>query len=254
MKREKLQDAIGMVGDDLIAEAANHKKKRKVLRIIPIVAILTCISILVGVVALRPNEEKTSVPSVNEDMLADNAGDDIEENIQESADDVSKNEYYYSLDYCLSKATYPERVLNYSLNADLNDTVAYDRWWEDRNSFRADYDSNTPEPLGRPAAIRINGKGLGWDPTDITDGNPYNSRLPKITGAQDITIDTDTEYSPKTGVKAYDTCGMDITEKLEITGNVVSSRPGKYKVTYSVTDALNRSNKIDIWVTVKNND
>ena len=47
---------------------------------------------------------------------------------------------------------------------------------------------------------------------------------------------------------------MDITEKLEITGNVVSSRPGKYKVTYSVTDALNRSNKIDIWVTVKNND
>ena len=116
------------------------------------------------------------------------------------------------------------------------------------------YDSNTPEPLGRPAAIRINGKGLGWDPTDITDGNPYNSRLPKITGAQDIPTDTDTEYSPKTGVKAYDTCGMDITEKLEITGNVVSSRPGKYKVTYSVTDALNRSNKIDIWVTVKNND
>ena len=145
MKREKLQDAIGMVGDDLIAEAANHKKKRKVLRIIPIVAILTCISILVGVVALRPNEEKTSVPSVNEDMLADNAGDDIEENIQESADDVSKNEYYYSLDYCLGKAVYPERVTNYSLNADLNDTVAYDRWWEDRNSFRADYDSNTPD-------------------------------------------------------------------------------------------------------------
>ncbi len=116
------------------------------------------------------------------------------------------------------------------------------------------YDSNTPEPLGRPASIRINGKGLGWDPTDITSGNPYNSRLPKITGAQDITVDTDSDFSPSDGVKAYDICGMDITEKMEITGNVVLSRPGKYKVTYSVTDALNRSNKIDIWVTVKNND
>lgn len=116
------------------------------------------------------------------------------------------------------------------------------------------YDSNTPEPLGRPAAIRINGKGLGWDPTDISPGNPYNSRLPRIEGVKDITIDAGSYYSPSEGIKAFDTCNNDITESIRITGNVLTSRPGKYKLTYSVTDALHRTNSADIWVTVKNND
>lgn len=116
------------------------------------------------------------------------------------------------------------------------------------------YDSNKPEPLGRPEAIRINGKGLGWDPTDRTKGNPYNSKLPSFTGAEDITIEEDSDYSPKQGVKALDTCGSDITDKMQITGKVVTSRPGKYKVTYSVTDALNRSQSVDVWVTVVKSD
>lgn len=113
------------------------------------------------------------------------------------------------------------------------------------------YDSDKPEPLGIPAAIRINGKGFGWDPTDRTAGNPYNSTLPKITGAENITIDEGSDYSPKQGVKAFDTCGSDITEKMRITSNVVTSRPGKYKVTYSITDALNRSQSVDVWITVQ---
>ena len=113
------------------------------------------------------------------------------------------------------------------------------------------YDSTKPEPLGRPAAIRINGKGLGWDPTDRIGGNPYNSRLPQIIGAEDKTIAVGTAYSPRDGIKVTDTCGSDITESVSVTGNVVTSRPGKYKVTYSVTDALNRSNSKDIWITVK---
>ena len=112
------------------------------------------------------------------------------------------------------------------------------------------YDSDKPEPLGRPEAIRINAKGLGWDPTDRIGGNPYNSSLPKITGAEDMTIEEDSDYSPGQGVKAVDTCGSDITEKMEITGNVVTSRPGRYKVTYSVTDALNRSQSVNVWITV----
>ena len=116
------------------------------------------------------------------------------------------------------------------------------------------YDSDKPEPLGRPEAIRINGKGLGWDPTDRTKGNPYNSKLPTFTGAEDITIEEDSDYSPKQGIKALDTCGSDITDKMQITGNVVTSRPGKYKVTYSVTDALNRSQSVDVWVTVVKSD
>ena len=113
------------------------------------------------------------------------------------------------------------------------------------------YDSDKPEPLGRPDAIRINAKGLGWDPTDRTGGNPYNSSLPKITGAADITIDEGSSYSPSQGVKALDTCGTDITAKMQINGNVVTTRPGRYKVTYSITDALNRRQSADVWVTVK---
>ena len=112
------------------------------------------------------------------------------------------------------------------------------------------YDSNTPEPLGKPAAIKINGSGLGWDPTDRQSGNPYNSRLPQITGAKDMTITQGSEYLPKDGITAADTCGSDITESIEVTGNVVTTRKGKYKVTYSVTDVLHRTNSVDVWITV----
>ena len=140
MKREKLQDAVGMIGDDLIEEAANYKKKRNIFRWIPAVAILLCISILMGVVALRPKEEN----------LKDSPTPEIVPEIADEAEDVNieysmTDEHYYSLDYCLSKATYPERVLNYNLNADLNDQNAYEKWREDVSSYRTAYDSNAPD-------------------------------------------------------------------------------------------------------------
>lgn len=144
MKREKLQDAVGMIGDDLIEEAANYNnKKKKRLRWIPAVAILLCISVLMGVVALRPNDEKLT-DNVQEEIASENAdaAEDAEDvNIEYSTAD----KVYYNLDYCLNRAVYPVRVQNYSLNSDLNDQDAYEKWWEDRNSFRADYDSNTPD-------------------------------------------------------------------------------------------------------------
>ncbi len=139
MKREKLQDAVGMVGDDLIAEASNYKKKRK-LRWIPAVAILLCISVLMGVVALRPNNEKLT-DTVKEEAAPENTDDAEDVNIEHSTAD----KVYYNLDYCLNRAVYPARVQNYSLNTDSNDQDAYDTWWEDRNAFRAPYDSDTPD-------------------------------------------------------------------------------------------------------------
>ena len=147
MKREKLQDAVGMVGDDLIAEAADYKiKKRRKFRWIPAVAILLCISVLMGVAALQQNKESISETPENENsLLADSADDNIKENIQESATDVSKTENYYSLDYCLGKAVYPTRVQNYTFNTDPNDLNAYDSWQKEVESFRAAYDSNTPD-------------------------------------------------------------------------------------------------------------
>ncbi|MBR6513956.1 MAG: hypothetical protein IKT46_03885 [Clostridia bacterium] len=132
MKREKLQDAVGMVGEDLIDEAANYKKKRIKLRWIPVVAVLLCISILIGLVAFRPQKE--SLSEAPQDQSDNENAADINEIIPE-----------YNFEYCVSRAVYPERVLNYNLSTDLNDSDAYEKWWEERNTFRADYDALTPD-------------------------------------------------------------------------------------------------------------
>lgn len=162
MKREKLQDAIGMVGDDLIKEASDHKIKKK-FRWIPAVAILLCISVLAGTAALHfgrggINKESHMEPGIQEvgpqlqenaDENGDENGDDAEDIVYEHfTDSTGKNENYYSLDYCLTRAVYPERVLNYNLTSDLNDQSSYENWREDRNSFRADYDALSPD-LGK---------------------------------------------------------------------------------------------------------
>ena len=112
------------------------------------------------------------------------------------------------------------------------------------------YDNDNPGPLGKPETIKITDKDCGWDPTDYDKSNPYNSKIPQITGAADVKIKAGAEYDVKSGVKALDTCGNDITDKLVITGHVDPNRAGVYKVTYSVTDALHRSKTINITVTV----
>ena len=53
------------------------------------------------------------------------------------------------------------------------------------------------------------------------------------------------------GVTAVDTCGSDITDKIEYTGRVLTERKGEYRLTYNVTDALNRTDTVNITVTVE---
>ena len=69
-----------------------------------------------------------------------------------------------------------------------------------------------------------------------------------------MTISAGSDYDAKEGVTATDTCDNDITDKLEIIGNVVPERAGVYKVTYRVTDVLNRTAEKEITVTVEDND
>lgn len=113
------------------------------------------------------------------------------------------------------------------------------------------FDSDDPLPLGKPETIRITDKTLGWDPTDNDRENPYNSKFPTISGAWDTTLSRGADYDIKSGVTARDTCSNDISDKLEIIGSVNPDRAGVYKVTYTVTDALNRSARKDITVTVE---
>lgn len=112
------------------------------------------------------------------------------------------------------------------------------------------YDDDNAGPLGKPCTIKITDKKCGWDPTDDNEKNPYNYKNPEIKGASDCTIKIGDSFYPLVGVSAVDTCSNDITDKIEITGNVISSKEGTYKVTYYVQDAMRRSAKADITVRV----
>ena len=112
-------------------------------------------------------------------------------------------------------------------------------------------DAENAGPLGKPDAIKITDFTNKWDPTDSNKKCPYAKATPIISGANDYTIKSGGEFYALAGVTAVDTCGNDITSNIEVFGNVVTTRKGKYKVTYSVTDALKRTSSVTITVTVQ---
>lgn len=114
------------------------------------------------------------------------------------------------------------------------------------------YDDSNPGPLGKPEAIRITDLQNGWDPTDDNKNNPYLNKTPQINGVSDITINVGDDFDVLKGVSALDTCGNDVTDKMVVTGNVISSKAGEYKVTYEVEDAMHRTARADIVITVEN--
>ncbi len=113
------------------------------------------------------------------------------------------------------------------------------------------YESEEPGPLGKPETIKITDFNCGWDPTDSNENNPYYFKKPVISGAQDKSISKGSSFEPLNGITATDTCGNDISGKIECMGNVLTSKPGTYKLTYRVTDALHRTSSTDITITVQ---
>lgn len=113
------------------------------------------------------------------------------------------------------------------------------------------YDSN-PGPLGKPESMHIADLENGWDPTDDNKNNPYLNQKPQISGVSNKTISVSENFDPLDGVSAVDTCGNNITDKIVIIGNVISSKAGKYKITYEVEDAMHRTAREDIVITVEN--
>lgn len=112
-------------------------------------------------------------------------------------------------------------------------------------------DVETAGPLGKPEAIKITDFTNKWDPTDSNKKCPYAKATPIISGANDCTIKTGGNFYALAGVTAVDTCGNDISSEIKVVGNVVTTRKGKYKVTYSVTDVLKRTSSVTITVTVQ---
>lgn len=115
------------------------------------------------------------------------------------------------------------------------------------------YDNKkSPGPLGKPEAIKIP-SAVRWDPTDPNTKNPYYNKKPVITGARDQKITWGKKVNLLKGIKAKSSLGVDITSKLTVKGKVNRTLPGKYKISYLVTDTLKRTAKKEITVTVKNN-
>lgn len=114
------------------------------------------------------------------------------------------------------------------------------------------YESKNTGPLGRPEAVKINvAKQLYWDPTDNIKGNPYYNKKPKISGVDNISVPLGQDFSPLSGVNAYDTTGSNITGKLTVQGEVNTNKAGEYVLIYTIEDAMKRSCTKYRYVTVK---
>lgn len=101
------------------------------------------------------------------------------------------------------------------------------------------YDDDNYGPLGRPDMIKVPENTL-WDPTDDDENNQWNNRKPEIKGVEDRTIKCGTPISCMYGISAKDTCGNNITDSIELYGEVDINTRGKYMVVYYVKDLIGR--------------
>lgn len=113
-------------------------------------------------------------------------------------------------------------------------------------------DKKSPGPLGKPEAIKI-AANVRWDPTDPDKKNPYFDGKPTISGVKNCKVKWSKKFNLLDGVKATSSSGVDITSKIKVKGKVDTAVPGKYKITYSVTDTLKKKVTKIITVTVLNN-
>ena len=106
------------------------------------------------------------------------------------------------------------------------------------------------DPLGKPPVVKKPADS-GWDPTDPDKNNPYKGKLPSISKAADVTVKKGAGFAPMKGVVAKDICGNTITDKIEITGEVLTDKPGTYYLTYTVTDDFHLTRSVTRTVVVE---
>lgn len=117
----------------------------------------------------------------------------------------------------------------------------------------------TPTPEFGETPTRAGYTFTGWSPAveeKVTKSITYNATWVKINAAPvihatDKTIEVGDEFDPRADVTAKDEEDGDITDKIEILENEVdTTKPGKYEVTYKVTDSGGASHVKTIKVTV----
>ena len=102
-------------------------------------------------------------------------------------------------------------------------------------------------------AIKLNedNPNSGWDPTDEDANNPWSKCKPKIEGTKNIQTIVNKKVDLLEGVKAYDTCGNDITNTINVMGNYDFGIEGDYNILYYVKDSLGQTANTTISLNVQ---
>ena len=114
-------------------------------------------------------------------------------------------------------------------------------WNTDKNASSA-----SVQPGGR---ITVNA-GSSKTLYAIWKAVPKDTTKPEFKGVEDKTITVGDKFDPKAGVTASDDTDGDVTANLTVTGNVDTTRPGKYELTYSVSDAAGNRAEVKRIITV----
>ena len=104
------------------------------------------------------------------------------------------------------------------------------------------YASNDPEPLPKPAGIKIPLTAT-WDPTDPDVNNPWHSQIPVMpvtfSGIPAGTIELQRNQALPDflkGITAVDSMGVNVTDKIKVKHTINIGKTGAYAVTYEVTN------------------
>lgn len=110
--------------------------------------------------------------------------------------------------------------------------------------------SSADDPLGKPPTIKVSTSvSTGWDPTDPDPANTYSTKatVPKIkVDKKVVNVQYQSNFTP-VGMKAYDSAGNELSSAwIRVSGSVNTSKMGKYKVTYSLTDSFGRDASVTV--------
>lgn len=121
-------------------------------------------------------------------------------------------------------------------------------------------DAANPGPLGKPDTIKIpeDSPYRGWDPTDPDPANPWKQFSATLTlpATNEITVMEGASIENILAqLSAKDTCGNDISAKIQISGNFDLAVPGTYSdVVVSVTDAIGSHAEATVTIIVQGNE
>ncbi|MGB8453273.1 MAG: L,D-transpeptidase family protein [Anaerocolumna sp.] len=160
--------------------------------------------------------------------------------------------WYYKMDETTLSATQYNKLGTSASHGCIRLNVSDVKWLYDNCPIGTTveiYNGKDPGPLGKPETIKIPA-GSGWDPTDPSKNNPYKDKKPIFKGAMDKSITWGSKTNLLNGVKAASTTGTDITSNIKVEGKIDVFKAGKYKIKYTVSDAIGRTAQKTVTYTV----